>query len=58
MLIYQSIPYNLYDTQVAGIIGLGVGEEPMYIMPIGVPKTPYRTSFEEIARFIEGRRDR
>ncbi|HIP65218.1 MAG TPA: SagB/ThcOx family dehydrogenase, partial [Pyrodictium sp.] len=40
-----------YDDQVARIIGAKPEEHPLYIMPIGVPAKPYKTSFEEINNF-------
>jgi SagB-type dehydrogenase family enzyme len=41
------------DNEVASIIGLEAKETPMYIMPIGVPKQPVKTSFEDLWVFIE-----
>jgi SagB-type dehydrogenase family enzyme len=45
-----------YDDWVARVIGLQPNEEPLYIMPVGVPQKPYRASFEDINKFIESRR--
>jgi SagB-type dehydrogenase family enzyme len=45
-----------YDDWVSRVVGLQPDEVPLYIMPVGVPKEPYRISFEDVARFIEGRR--
>jgi nitroreductase len=42
-----------YDNEVASIVGLEAKETPMYIMPIGVPKQPVKTSFEDLWVFIE-----
>ncbi len=40
------------DEEVAKVINAGFNEVPMYIAPIGVPKTPYRTTFEDIENYI------
>jgi len=45
-----------YDERVAEIIGADVAEHPVYIMPIGRPVRPYRTSFEEIGNFYKENR--
>jgi len=45
-----------YDDRVQAIISAKPDEIPMYIIPIGVPKEPPRTTFEDIWRYIEGRR--
>jgi SagB-type dehydrogenase family enzyme len=45
-----------YDDQVSSVISLQPNEVPLYIVPVGVPKTPYRISFSDIARFIESKR--
>ncbi len=47
-----------YDDEVSRIIGAQRDEIPMYIVPIGVPKYPYRVSFEDIKRYIESMRGR
>ncbi|MET1160795.1 MAG: SagB/ThcOx family dehydrogenase [Thermoprotei archaeon] len=41
-----------YDEEVRKIVGLDAGEEPMYIIPVGVPEKPYRVSEEEIHEYI------
>lgn len=45
-----------YDEQVARIVSAARDEIPLYIMPIGVPKRPYRGSFEEIEKYLEANR--
>jgi len=40
------------DEDVSKVINAGVNEVPMYIVPIGVPKTPYRTTFKDIENYI------
>ena len=45
-----------YDDRVQAIISARPEEIPMYIIPIGVPREPPRTSFEDIWRYIEERR--
>jgi SagB-type dehydrogenase family enzyme len=45
-----------YDDQVSSVAGLQPNEVPLYIVPVGVPIAPYRTSFDDVARFIESRR--
>ncbi|ADM27166.1 SagB-type dehydrogenase domain [Ignisphaera aggregans DSM 17230] len=45
-----------YDDEVSRVIGAQRDEVPMYIVPIGVPKHPYRVSFEDIERYIESMR--
>jgi len=42
-----------YDDQVARIVGAKPEEHPLYIMPIGVPAKPPKTSFEEINNFYK-----
>lgn len=44
------------DEQVKSIIGVGVAEIPMYIIPIGVPKERPSYSFNDIWSYIESRR--
>ncbi|OYT37757.1 MAG: nitroreductase [Desulfurococcales archaeon ex4484_58] len=41
-----------YDEDVKEIVGLKDDEEPMYIIPVGVPKKSYRVSEEEIHQYI------
>jgi len=45
-----------YDDQVQAVIRTRPEEIPMYIIPIGVPRDPPRTRFEDIWRYIEARR--
>jgi len=45
-----------YDDRVQAIIDAKPEEIPMYIIPLGVPREPPRTSFEDIWRYIEARR--
>ncbi len=45
-----------YDDEVARVVGVGVGERPLYIMPLGVPRHPYVTSFEEVGDYYLARR--
>jgi len=45
-----------FDDRVQTIISAKPDEIPMYIIPIGVPKEPPRTRFEDIWRYIEARR--
>ncbi len=45
-----------HDDRVASIIGAEQNEHPVYIMPVGVPVRPYRTSFEEINSFYKSMR--
>lgn len=45
-----------YDEEVAKVVRAKPNEVPLYIMPIGVPKEPYKITFDEIRRFIESRR--
>jgi len=42
-----------YDDQVARIIGAKPEEHPLYIMPLGAPAKPPKTSFEEINNFYK-----
>jgi len=42
------------DEAVARAIGARPNERPLYIFPLGVPREPYRGSFEELRRLIEG----
>lgn len=41
------------DRRVAEILTLKSGETPMYIMPIGKPRTQRKAEFADIARYIE-----
>lgn len=43
-----------YDESVQSIVGALREEVPMYIIPIGVPKTMHRVSFEDVWVYIEG----
>jgi SagB-type dehydrogenase family enzyme len=45
-----------YDDRVQAVISAKPEEIPMYIIPIGVPSKPPRTSFEDIWRYIEAKR--
>ncbi len=45
-----------YDEMVKDVVGLGKDEEPMYIIPVGVPEKQYRVTEEEIHDFIRGNR--
>ncbi len=45
-----------YDEQVARVISAARDEVPLYIMPVGVPRRPYRGSFEEVGRYLEANR--
>jgi len=45
-----------YDDKVHDVIGAKPDEHPLYIMPVGIPKQPYRVTEEEIHRFIEENR--
>jgi len=45
-----------YDDDVARVIRARPNEVPMYIMPVGVPESPYRVTFDDIRGFIESRR--
>jgi SagB-type dehydrogenase family enzyme len=47
-----------YDDEVSKILSAPPEEVPMYIIPVGIPKTPYRISFEEIQIYIERNRGR
>jgi len=40
-----------YDNEVKEILGLPVRYHPLYIMPLGYAKKPYRLSFEELKEF-------
>jgi len=42
-----------YDDRVAEIINAASNEHPLYIMPIGKPLTPYKTSFKEIEAYYK-----
>ncbi|WP_276813983.1 SagB/ThcOx family dehydrogenase [Desulfurococcus amylolyticus] len=44
------------DSEVSQVIGIGGGETPLYIMPIGVPITRRKIVFEELAGFFTERR--
>jgi len=46
------------DKDVSRILGINSDETPLYIMPIGVPRSSRSTSFEELARYFEDRRKR
>lgn len=41
-----------FDDQVRDLIGAGANEIPLYIIPLGVPQRPYKTSFEDIHEYI------
>jgi len=41
-----------HDTMVKQVVGLGENEEPMYVIPIGVPEKTFRVSEEDIHRYI------
>lgn len=41
-----------YDDQVKSIIRAAPDETPMYIVPIGIPRIPHYTTFEEINEYI------
>jgi len=45
-----------YDDQVAKTVGAKPEEKPLYVIPIGVPETPYYMSFEDIWGYIISRR--
>ncbi|MEM1533150.1 MAG: SagB/ThcOx family dehydrogenase [Desulfurococcaceae archaeon] len=45
-----------YDDEVARVISVEEKEKPLYIMPIGVPRQPHVTSFEEISNYYLARR--
>ncbi len=45
-----------YDEEVKQVVGLHDNEEPIYVMPIGVPSKQYSVAEEEIHRFINSRR--
>lgn len=45
-----------YDEMVKEVVGLAPREEPMYIIPVGVPVKQYRVSEEEIHSFIQRNR--
>ncbi|MEM3138325.1 MAG: SagB/ThcOx family dehydrogenase [Thermofilaceae archaeon] len=45
-----------YDEQVARVVSVARDEVPLYIMPVGVPKRPYRGSFEELEKYLEANR--
>lgn len=45
-----------YDDLVAKAISAKPEEEPLYIIPIGVPESPPKTSFEDIWEYIISRR--
>lgn len=40
-----------YDDWVKNVVGAREGENPLYIMPVGVPVKPYRVSAEDIASY-------
>lgn len=40
-----------YDAQVKNILNTSVKEEPLYIIPVGVPKEPYRINEKEISEY-------
>ena len=45
-----------HDDRVRAVIGAPLEEEPMYVIPMGVPKEPRRIGFDEVWRYIEARR--
>jgi len=45
-----------HDNQVAKVVGAKPEEKPLYVIPIGVPETPYHMSFEDIWNYIISRR--
>jgi len=45
-----------HDDRVRAVIGAPPEEEPMYVIPIGVPKEPRRVGFDDVWRYIEARR--
>ncbi len=42
-----------YDEGVRDAIGAEAKEEPLYVMPIGIPKRPYRISENEITEYYK-----
>jgi SagB-type dehydrogenase family enzyme len=46
-----------HDEQVRDIIGAGKTEQVLYVMPTGIPKTPYRISEKEIVEYYEKKRE-
>ncbi|MEM3476281.1 MAG: SagB/ThcOx family dehydrogenase [Candidatus Bathyarchaeia archaeon] len=42
-----------YDEQVKNVINAEAKEHPLYIIPIGVPKEPYRITEKEISEYYE-----
>ena len=44
------------DDRVAEIVDAEPEERPLYIMPIGVPVQPYKTSFADVRSYYESRR--
>lgn len=42
-----------YDEEVAKVISAEPNEHPLYIMPVGIPKKPYRITFEELGKWYE-----
>lgn len=42
------------DRDVSSIIGVDGGETPLYIMPIGIPLTARRVSFDSLAEYFQG----
>ena len=42
-----------YDDEVRNVIGAEVKEEPLYVMPVGIPKQPYRISEKEMTEYYE-----
>ncbi|MEM2112425.1 MAG: SagB/ThcOx family dehydrogenase [Candidatus Bathyarchaeia archaeon] len=45
-----------YDELVSKVIDAKPEEKPLYIIPVGVPKSPPKTSFEDIGEYIASRR--
>ena len=46
-----------YDEQVRNVIKAEIKEKPLYIMPIGIPKKPYRIEEKEISEYYEMMRE-
>jgi SagB-type dehydrogenase family enzyme len=45
-----------YDDRVKAVVGAGAGEEPMYIIPIGVPARRRYVAFEDVWNYIISKR--
>ncbi|MGC8983363.1 MAG: SagB/ThcOx family dehydrogenase [Desulfurococcaceae archaeon] len=45
-----------YDDRVKAVVGAGAGEEPMYIIPIGVPARRHYVAFEDVWNYIISKR--